>query len=83
MQTHNSSCLAGPNSQFRAWRQKDCLARPARFSPFAETAPEEETTFRADLVARVRRQIADGTYGTEAQLEIAVDRMLRYLDEAG
>jgi hypothetical protein len=31
---------------------------------------------RAELVARVRREIADGTYDTDEKLEIAIRRML-------
>jgi hypothetical protein len=48
-----------------------------------EFAPEDSPDFRADLVARIRRQIAEGTYGTQEQWEIALDRLMRYLDEAG
>ena len=32
--------------------------------------------FRADLVARIRREIAAGTYDTEEKFEAALDRML-------
>jgi negative regulator of flagellin synthesis FlgM len=36
--------------------------------------------FRADLVARVQREIAEGTYETAAKLDAAVNRLL---DEMG
>jgi hypothetical protein len=42
------------------------------FNPSAE--PETET-FRCDLVARVRRQIADGVYETPEKWEAALDRL--------
>jgi hypothetical protein len=48
-----------------------------------EFASDDDADFRADLVARVRKQIAEGTYGTQEQWEIALDRLMRYLDEAG
>src|SRR5438045_1270826 len=83
MQTHNSSCLAGPNAQFRAWRQQDSSPRPEKIQALPETAPDDDLDFRADLVVRVRRQIADGTYGTEEQWDSALENLLRYLDEAG
>ncbi len=35
----------------------------------------EEADVRHDLVARVRREIAEGTYDTEARWEAALDRL--------
>jgi hypothetical protein len=55
-------------------------ARVKEVFPLPEVAPEEDGIFRADLVARIRRQIADGTYGTEEQWEIAFNRLLQHLD---
>lgn len=46
------------------------------FNPGAEVETEE---FRADLVARVRRQIADGVYETEEKWEAALDRLAEEL----
>jgi hypothetical protein len=42
--------------------------------------PREENTIRADLVARVRREIADGTYDTPEKLAIALERLLNRLE---
>ena len=42
------------------------------FNPSAEVETEE---FRHDLVARIRRQIADGVYDTPEKWESALDRM--------
>jgi anti-sigma28 factor (negative regulator of flagellin synthesis) len=50
-------------------------------SPAAEAAlAGKQADFRADLVARVRGEIAAGTYETAAKLDAAVDRLL---DEMG
>ena len=51
-------------------------------SPAAEAAVQAAETgdFRADLVARVREEIATGTYETSAKLDSALDRLL---DEIG
>jgi anti-sigma28 factor (negative regulator of flagellin synthesis) len=42
----------------------------------------ERGTFRADLVARVKSQIAAGTYDTDAKLEKAVDSMISASESA-
>lgn len=51
-------------------------------SPAAELAAQAAETggVRADLVARIRSEIANGTYETTAKLDAALDRML---DELG
>lgn len=51
-------------------------------SPAAEAAAAaaETSDIRADLVARVRSEIAQGTYETPAKLGMALDRLL---DELG
>ena len=45
-------------------------------------APVEEETeeFRHDLVARVRRQIADGVYETPEKWQAALDRLTEDLE---
>jgi hypothetical protein len=83
MQTHKSSCLAGPKARIRAWWfSQDRSPLPEVLPPSFESAPEEPE-FRADLVARVRRQIAAGNYGTEEQWDIALERLMRHLDQMG
>ncbi len=46
------------------------------FNPGAETETE---VFRHDLVARLRRQIADGIYETPEKWEAALDRLAEEL----
>jgi hypothetical protein len=50
-------------------------------SPAADAAVEasEAGDVRADLVARVRSELAAGTYETAAKLDAAVDRLLNEL----
>ena len=85
MRTHRSSCLPGPTLRSRTrWHQQESTSpRPEDACPLPEVAKDDDPAFRADLVARIRRQIADGTYGTEQQWEIALDRLLRHLDQMG
>jgi len=65
MLAHGPTCLKGPRSRKRSqWRQGQAM-------------PEG---IRADLVARVRQEIADGTYDTPDKFEIALDRLLARLE---
>lgn len=43
------------------------------FNPAAEPETEE---FRHDLVARIRRQIADGVYDTPGKWQAALERLI-------
>jgi hypothetical protein len=61
-----------------------CPQRPVRCNRlealFNAAANEVETEeFRHDLVARVRRAIADGTYDTPEKWQAALDRMAEEL----
>jgi hypothetical protein len=84
MHIHPAKALHGPVSGARFWwRQRDNSRSPIR--PKAEERPrapkeDDDPTFRADLVARIRRQIAEGTYGTEEQLEKALEKLFDRLD---
>jgi hypothetical protein len=76
MHTHNSSCLAGPISRARDWWRMASN----------ETEPQDKTQgtepkFRAELVARIRQEIADGTYDTLEKWEAALDRLYKRVNE--
>ena len=61
-----------------------CLLKGPRSRKRSQWKPEEhqdDVHFRADLVARVRREIAEGTYDTPEKLEIALDRLLDRLEQ--
>ena len=42
----------------------------------AANAAELDSAFRAERIAQIQQEIADGTYETTERLEAAVDRML-------
>jgi hypothetical protein len=71
MLQHKASCLSGPLSKGRpSWTKGDDKPRP----------PRDESTVRAELVERVRREIAEGTYDTPEKMAIALDRLLNRLE---
>jgi hypothetical protein len=68
MTHHGSTCLKGPRSRKRAhWRG-------------GRTQSPQAAAVRAELVARIRREIAAGTYDTPEKLEIALARLFGRLD---
>lgn len=79
VQNGSSMCLQGPHFPAR-------LLRPSRPTPrkglCQSGAPAEATdpTIRFELVARVRREIAAGTYDTPEKMEIALARLLERHD---
>ena len=73
MYRHGPTCLEGPVSRHRpCWRETSAAG-----AAVAEETPE----IRADLVARVRREIAAGTYDTPEKLEAALRRLFDQLEE--
>ena len=73
MYRHGPTCLEGPISRNRlAWMHL----------PYEEndTAPAED--IRTDLVERVRREIAAGTYDTPEKWDAALDRLWERLQQA-
>jgi negative regulator of flagellin synthesis FlgM len=85
-QVHTAQGINAPhNPQFR--RSAEGVARPAggdqlSISPAAEAAIQGTSNdgVRVDLVAKIRSEIASGTYETAEKLDMALDRML---DEIG
>jgi len=76
MYRHGATNLTGPVSSARVWWTVPTDAYEAAenrtMSPPASAAEE----IRHDLVARVRREIAAGTYETPDKLEAALARLL-------
>ncbi len=85
MRTHHLSVLQGPATADRAWwpRTAEELIVEARPSP---TNPEpctedavprlSDSDIRAELVLRVRREIAAGIYDTPEKWGLAFDRLI-------
>jgi hypothetical protein len=84
MYRHASTCLKGPKSRSRAWWQDV----PGEEIDRVDSAVVEEVVrgrrrgaMRLDLIARVRREIAEGTYDSPEKWEAALDRLLERLDQ--
>jgi hypothetical protein len=78
MMMHTTTCLKGPVSRTRhCWKKGPAqgkesathVRRPAREDRAGDG-------IRHDLVARVRKEIAAGTYDTPERWEAALDRLL-------
>jgi len=92
MQINGPSHVHGPHGLNGPHFNRNSPAQPERtsagpsdqldISPAAQAAIEaqESGEIRADLVARVRNEIAQGTYETPEKLDAALDRLL---DEIG
>ena len=82
---HPPQGLSGPhNPQFR--RTAEGAALPAtgdqlEISPAAEAAIQaaDNASVRTDLVARIKSEIASGTYETPEKLDLALNRLLNEL----
>lgn len=76
MNMHGPSCLNGPVTKARSWWHEsddEFSAVEARLQPATDG-------IRNDLVERVRREIAAGTYETEDKLEIAMAKLFQAID---
>lgn len=75
MYQHDSTCLKGPKSRARQWWHDE----PDEAGGVGLlTAPAEG--LRHELIARVRQEIADGTYDSPERWQAALDRLLDRLE---
>ena len=88
MFNHGPSCLNGPVSRERGWwtlKEVEILFRmerhPSTMDDTAREAGDDDRPIRTELVERIRREIAEGTYETTEKLEAAFARMLERLQE--
>jgi hypothetical protein len=84
MYRHASTCLKGPVSRSRAWWQDvpgEELVRAGSAAVQEVPRRRRREGMRLDLIARVRREIAEGTYDTPEKWEAALDRLLKRLDQ--
>lgn len=82
---HGPSCLVGPVRRDPDWWAPDTeAASPEATStmepPASQPRPEPDRPIRKELVERVRREIAEGTYDTPEKWEIALDRLFKRLE---
>ncbi|MFN4260371.1 MAG: flagellar biosynthesis anti-sigma factor FlgM [Gemmataceae bacterium] len=89
MHQHAPSTLTGPITWERPWwpRHEDSTTQ-ALLEVDVENAADpgivpdlEDPDIRADLVRRVRQEIAEGTYDTPDKWDKALDRLFEDLDE--
>jgi hypothetical protein len=72
MHNHGPNCLDGPLSRGRrCWSRSSARTKRSAATPSA---------IRRDLVERVRREIAAGTYDTPEKWQAALDRLHDQLD---
>ncbi len=76
MLTHAFSCLQGPITRSRGWWHPESH----RMENPNENESPTEVPFRSELVERIRREIAAGTYETPHKWEIALERLLDHLE---
>lgn len=76
MHTHGSSCLVGPVRGTRGWWSE--LGKRSDVAPLPRKAGRRKKAagVRTELVERVRKEIAAGTYDTPAKWQAALDRLL-------
>jgi hypothetical protein len=84
MHRHGPSDYAGPLRGTTAWWQGTQDASPSQAKPSppppADTPADTSPGIRHDLVERVRREIAAGTYDTREKWHAALDRLLDRLE---
>jgi hypothetical protein len=74
MYRHGPGCLDGPLSAERPWW--DPLPPQQAPSDVNDSTP----LLRSELISRVRREIAEGTYDTEEKWNLALERLLGRID---
>ena len=70
---------SSPGQAARGADQVD-ISAAGEAAALASESAVDTSGFRAELVARIQKEIAEGTYETAAKLDSAVDRLL---DEMG
>lgn len=82
---HGPSCLTGPVERDRDWPVGDKEAAAPETTSTMEMPnhdqPRQDRPIRKELVERVRREIAEGTYDTPEKWELALDRLFHRLEQ--
>ena len=78
---HQHKCLEGPVRGSPGWWQElGKLSEPVEVLP-PKKKRGKKSVIRRDLVARVKKEIAAGTYDTPEKWEATLDRLLDHLSE--
>ena len=76
-----SMCPQGSPQRSQVWESKDgSRSARSREGIGGTDSAAPDGGIRVALVARVRQEIADGTYDTPEKLEAALDRLIGRLD---
>ena len=76
-----STCRKGSMQGSQIWESKDgSRSARSRGAIGGTDVAALDGGIRVDLVARVRKEIADGTYDTPEKLEAALERLIARLD---
>ncbi len=81
MHRHGPSCLSGPISRARRQWAQSTPGRRRKSTVDNPSPAAKDPAIRADLVERVRREIAAGTYETPEKWAIALERLLGRLED--
>jgi len=91
MHVHGPNVLQGPVSRSRGWwisSEDDIMeAMPTSSSSQdsgrtpCEERPAPDAPIRTELVERIRREIADGTYDTPEKWDAALDKLSKRLED--
>jgi hypothetical protein len=80
MHHHGPKCLEGPVSGKQSWWLHPNENPLPMTSPSALEPPRgDQESVRGELVQRIRREIAAGTYETPEKIERALSRLLAHL----
>lgn len=82
MQTHQASCVRGPVAAVRnSWSEVAAFSLSHADESVSAGVPSlDDPEIRAELVKRVRREIAAGVYDTPEKLDAALERLLDELN---
>jgi hypothetical protein len=80
MHPHGPSCLPGPTQRRRCRGARAAERSPSPMTDSDTPVPLDAPGVRTELVERVRREIAAGTYETPDKLQEALERLLDRLE---
>jgi anti-sigma28 factor (negative regulator of flagellin synthesis) len=82
MHRHGPSCLEGPLSRKSGkWRHAASVRDNSTMKDSAKPQAKDDRPIRKELVERVRREIAAGTYETPEKWALALEKLLKRLQD--
>jgi hypothetical protein len=81
LQNGSTTCLQGPHLPTRLLRSRPVVSRKGLCQSGAPPQAKDPT-IRYELVARIRKEIAAGTYDTPEKFDAALARLLERHDQA-